>query len=1114
MKKSIYLLLALVLAFASGSVWAQSPTGTVEGNVKDSSGAVIPGAEVTLTNTANNATRTAITDDSGRFRINGVAAGPYRAEAQMTGFKTEVANFQVEVAGFQTLNFVLEVGDISETVEVSDVVQKVNTEEGTLSHVVTGRQVEDLPLNGRNVFTLALLQPGVTQGRNDGIGGQSSINASGNRVRGNNFSLDGVSNNDPITGGATTITPNLDTVAEFRIQNNNFSAEFGRNNGAIINVITKSGTNAFHGTAYWYHRNDAADAREFFDGGDPPPLRQHQAGFTIGGPVARDKTFFFFGFEAFRSFEGDTSSSRFETPEFRQQVASAFPGSTADVLMSAFPGLAVTDPSDIGSISGAFRSAGPPDGIPDIGTASFATPDLNKSYQYNVRVDHEISDSNKLFFRYLWQTNSSPSTNARDPNLGTVFDGHFANGVISDTHIFSPTVVNELRYGYNRSRTDFDVPRADLPDFNINNFAGGDSIFGFGAYGGTPQFFTAEEYHLVDVISINKGNHGIKAGFEYRWNQDDSDFQFLTRGYVTFAGIFDFAANLPQELSARVDPRQVGGVPDLVGTPHFFRQSEFAFFFQDDWKVSDRLTLNLGLRYDNYGQVQETQGRLANIILAPGANVQERIATATVGRVDADGIFGKDNNNFSPRFGFAYDLFGNGKTSLRGGYGIAYDRLFLNVTGNVRFNPPDSSNLGLYPSTLAGGGISAQQWAEFIAGGSQVPFRLPPGVTSLGFNPGGGPLLGVTFPGSPNTIQLGGRITLRSPDPGLRTSYSQNWFFGIQRELPKDMLFEINYVGNVGRKLGFIDHYNRFPGNRFGAPHPFNGLTAADGQFFLNNFFSSENLRTNNINSSYHGLNFQIQKRFSRGLAFQSAFTYGKAIDFGSDNFSSNAGSIFSVEPLLQDLEKGLASFDIRYRTVSNVIWEIPFKKDQQGFLGQVAGGWQLQTILTVQGGSPFTPQAFSSLQDYNGDFRNNDRPDAPSGGTDQFNSNSVQDYVTGVFGASGQTGLFNPNGVPCNRDGVSTNRTGCTAPAAGTLGRSNFIGPDFKNIDFSLFKNFRVPWLGGEDARVQFRAEFFNFLNRVNLNQPSRSFTSFFFGKSTGTSDAREIQFALKFIF
>ncbi|MFQ5739828.1 MAG: TonB-dependent receptor domain-containing protein [Acidobacteriota bacterium] len=1119
----------VLLAVMLGSVaWAQTATGTVDGTAKDASGAVIPGVEVSITNTGTGSVRSTITDGSGRFRVTNIPSGDYRAEAKLTGFKTAVGEFKLDVAGLQTLNFVLEVGEVTTVLEVTDVAQKVNTEEGRMSSVVSGRQVVDLPLNGRNIYQLAILQPGITSGRGSGIGGANgtggSINASGNRSRGNNFSLDGVSNNDPVSGGVATVSPNPDMVAEFRIQNNNFSAEYGRNNGAIINVITKSGSNDFHGSAWWFHRNDALDARETFDT-DIAPLRRHQGGFSIGGPIIKNKTFFFLGFEGERDFRGESSTARFETPELRQLVRDQFPGSLADQLFQAFPGRQITDPAsitDFGSPNGVFGAVffgatGAPDGIPDTGLGSFAADQLFKRYDYNYRVDHEISDNNKLFGRWVSSDQSQPCNAARGPANCDSFDGYFANAIFSDTHIFSATLVNEFRFGYNRNRGDFVVEREDIPDINI--FAAGTgNITGFGAFGGTPQLFTAEEYNLVDVVSINQGDHGIKAGFEYRWNQDDSDFQFLTRGYVGYAGVFDFISNLPYEITVRVDPNVTGGSLPLLGTPRNFRDSEFAFFFQDDWKVSDRLTLNLGVRYDNYGQISEEQGRLANIKLGSGADVFERIAFATVGRVDSDGIFGRDNNNFSPRIGFAYDLFGDGKTSLRGGYGIAYDRLFLNVTGNIRFNPPDSANLSLYPFQLGIG--SPQDLSEFISAQVSVPFPTSlaiPGVTGAGFSPGGTPQLSIDFQGAQVIQTVGG--SLRSPDPSLRTSYSQNWFLGIQREMPWDMLFEANYVGNVGRKLGFIEQFNRFNGARFGVPNPFGNPGVR-----LNPFFTSENLRTNDINSSHNGGNLSVTKRFSQGLAFQSAFTFGKTLDFNSDNFGSNAGGIFTPDPRLKAQEYGLAGFHVGSRWVSNFIWELPFLKNQQGFLGELAGGWQVQGILSFQSGTPYTPRARSSGFDFNGDFRSHDRLDAPSGGTDPFKTPDRNDYRSGVFGttSSAARAVFNPNGLPgdCDGDGSlggpagALEFNGVSCVRQGTLGRSNFFNPGFNQIDFSLFKNFRLPWVGGEDARLQFRAEFFNLFNRTNFNAVQESFTSSQFGRSTSAADAREIQFALKFIF
>ena len=643
-KPTILLFSLLLILALGGSAWAQTATGTVSGTVKDSSGAIIPGAEVTIIHPVKNGSRSAVTDGEGRFRMSSVPSGSWRAEARLTGFATSRTEFELDVAGRAQLNFTLQVGEVTTVTEVTGVQQLVNTAEGTLSAVVQERYIQELPLNGRNVYTLALSMPAVTNGRQAGIGSIDAgmdFNVAGVRSRGNNISLDGVTNNDPLQGGSPALTPNLDTVEEFRIQANNFSAEYGRNNGSVINIVTKSGTNAVHGTAYWYHRNDALDAREIFDD-DIAPLRQHQAGFTVGGPIMKDRAFFFFGFEGFHTTTGESEIETFETSAFRDQVHAAYPGTIMDSLFQTFPGPApTTNLEDIGSLSGEFFAAGDPDGIKDLGQVSFFSPTTTKTYQYNIRIDGEVSDNNKLFGRYIWEDQEEPGQGEgqqfRGPEHATDFEGLDAQGVVSDTHVFSPTVVNELRFGYARDTSNF------VSDTRFPYMYDVSDITGFGAFAGVPQLFTGEEYHLVDVVSVNKGDHGLKFGFEYRWNQDDSDFRLLSVGYFAYNGMFDMVANLPYFVGLRVDPRQVGGVPDLVGTPHNFRQGELGWFVQDDWKVSNRLTLNLGIRYDNYGEINDTQDRIANIILGEGRDVFERVKNSTVGQVEPSGLFARDN---------------------------------------------------------------------------------------------------------------------------------------------------------------------------------------------------------------------------------------------------------------------------------------------------------------------------------------------------------------------------------------------------------------------------------------------------------------------------------------
>ena len=438
------------------------------------------------------------------------------------------------------------------------------------------------------------------------------------------------------------------------------------------------------------------------------------------------------------------------------------------------------------------------------------------------------------------------------------------------------------------------------------------------------------------------------------------------------------------------------------------------------------------------------------------------------------------------------------------------------MSGNTRFNPPFSAGVYLLPfgGFASGLGVTVQEASEILATAATLPAQSPVGLLSNGFNPGGGPQF--IFEGPGGSVELGGTISLRSPDPSLRTSYSMNWFLGVQRELPWDRLAEVNYVGNAGRKLGFIEQYNRFSGDRFGAPDPYDGEHAGDTSINrLNPWFTSENFRTNNVNSSYHGANVSLQKRFSQGLAFNSAFTFGKVLDYGSDNFRNNGGDTFSPNPGRLELERGRAAFDVSKRWVNSIIYEVPFMRGASGFKGSALGGWQVQTLFALQDGSPYSVQLRSSQAqwDLNGDGRNNDRPDAPSGGVGQFNDPGKQAYLDGVFGPnrSAAQAVFTPNGIPgdCDNDGDIGPCIGI-----GTLGRGSMVGPGLNNVDFSLFKNFRVPWVGQEDAAVQFRAEFFNLFNRVNLEQLNENFGSSTFGKVTSAWDAREIQFALKFIF
>ena len=1122
---------------------AQTETGTIAGAVTDPSGAGVPDARVTLRNVGTAATREAATDSTGTFRFNGVPQGNYHVEAQATGFKTGTTDFKLDVAGVQTLNISLEVGAMTQSVEVSGAVQQVNTEDASVSGVVLESQIANLPLNGRDVFTLEILQPGVTQAltarianftaTDSGINwaeGKYSFNTAGHPVQSNDYTLDGVANNSPIYGGKPGATPSVDSVQEFRIQENNFSAEYGRNSGAVVNVVSKAGSNQFHGTAYWFLRNNIFDARTVFDPASIAPLRQTQAGFTAGGPIVKNRTFFFFGFEGLHQFKGSSQIGTFETPQFRALVHSLNPGSGPDKLLQEFPAPAILPGTerDIGSPSTAYATPGPKDGVPDIGQARYVTNSLITGRQYNLRIDQRLSARNQLFGRFTWGPADTSPIEPRSPLLGLHETGFQGQGVFSDTHILSQNMVNEFRWGYTRNRITDSIARFDLPTVTISANIGGDAIGGF-ANVGVPSNNVGEEYSLNDVFSFDHGRHALKFGYEHHWDQDNGNRYTSTNGSIAYRGLMDFAANLADQSTVRINPGQTSGTPQIVGTPDDYRQQDNGVFVQDTWKVTRHLTLNVGLRWDRYGRATERLGRIGQPVLGPGVDIFQQTMNAVVKRVP---YVYNPGNQWAPRFGFAWDPTGDGKTSVRGGYGIAFDRLqFLAFRGGIRFNPPDSASLALNTRQLAGPlGISQSDLAAVLGRTLTVPYSLPPGTTSSGFNPGGGPVLAFSVSGK--TVTLAAPVGVTGQQFQFTPPYSENWFLAVQRQVAPGIILEVAYIGNAGHHIGTSMNYNRFNGDVFGAPNPYTGANGGDtGLNLLNPYLAGVTLSTYNTNSAYQGGYVSISKRFQHGLSFQSAYTYGHAIDETlTGRADANTPDPHSLRP-----QRGTSGYDVTHRWVSNFVYQLPFHPAQQGVAGAVFGGWQLQGIIQMQSGTPYTVVTSNGNYDFNGDGAGTDRPDAPAGGGAQYNGLSRRQFINGVFGSSTPIGpnslnlpvtmtaaqaVFFPTGFQpvgacyaAGKTGAARQLAGRPCLTEGNLGRNTFRGPGYQGVDASLFKNFRVPWLR-ESAKLQFRAEVFNLLNRVNLQQVDNGLDSATFGRVTSAFDAREFQFALKLIF
>ncbi len=1239
---------------------AQIESGTFAGTVTDPSGALIPGAAITVTNQGTNVTAKLETNTSGVYRVGNLSPGVYSLKVEATGFKTFLnQNVELTVGVVQRVDFKMELGATVQTVTVESVAPLVNTEEGRLSSLVGASEVSNLPLNGRNVYQLMQLAPGAVNvsGVMFELGANTVVN--GVRENFNGFWLDGVANKG-LSGGYVTL-PNQDIVQEFRISTLNISAEYGNSAGSVTTIVTKSGTNDFHGTAYEYFRNQALDASEFFRnlfgcelGVDPfchgpargdgrgnlekNPLRFNQFGFTLGGRIRRDKTFFFGSYQGERT---RTFAPAFpltlESPQWRQAVTDALPDSVAALIYSNFPGpngfVLNTVDKFVTDNYGGFGTLVCPDNFDARIASSFqkllgvtqgeatacptaipvgqnATQALNRTLPFQVstvallrtqasqdgllfegnewsaRIDHNIGDGDRLFGRFYWQKTTDQFGFPSFPQtvslrgFTTPFTGLFPNFAISWTHLFSPTIVNELRAGYVRDATDYSVKTA--PGVPLVTFATGD--LGFGSYTGYPNFFHENIYTYADLVTIVKGKHGLKAGVEFRRNMENSDYNVARPSYYFFDHLF-FAADAPLAEVAGVDPGIVSGRPaQLANNVRSWRNLEMGMFFQDDWKVTPHLTLNLGLRYDLYTRHTEKFGRATQFILGQGANITERVRNtntpaglpgcdtlaqirqAQLAGVCGAGGFAKaqalgpgDHNNFGPRFGFAWSPGTSGRTSIRGGFGVSYEGTLYNPLSNTRWNLPfysfnvaynflggDVNNVVYGPSTVDANG-------NVVFDPNQTPTFIGPAT-----NPGqgiGAQAVGNLTGWDPNNPNLA--ILTAIVDPGgLRDPYVYSFFLGVQREVSRNTMLEVNYVGSAGRKLFRAADVNAVRGGRLPIPgmclavqgetvcsnrdttaNPITGdFVNAAGR--VNPNFDSLRVWENAVNSNYNSLQVSATHRRKRGLTLAAHYTWGHSIDGGSDWHSGGvsingqgAGDAYNLDVAHPELDRGHSTFDFRHRFTFSQVWELPWRQDQRGILGHLLGGWQFNGIWTYQTGAHWTafqrgPRDLTcaggaedgniangaggasaclagggTIINVGGDFNldgvDNDRPDPVGSNTVQA---TKEQWIHGFFGGNQDAYEGEYVKAPC---------LGCN----GALGRNTLVGPGLFQTDLSVFKKIPIK----ERFALQFRAEFFNAFNRANFHPPA--FTTHrvdnpLFGQANGTFDPREIQLALKLIW
>ena len=1221
---------------------AQIQNGQFVGTVTDPSGAAIVGAKVTVTNMGTNLSVASTTGDTGLYSAREMPLGTYKITVEAKGFKTSTnTNIVLNAGTTQHVDFKMQIGETTAVVEVTGAVAAVNTEDSKLATTVNIDQVSNLPLNGRNVYDLIQLSPGAVNVRGVVMEAGAETVVNGLRENFNGFLING-SSNKGLSGGTVT-QPIEDTVQEFQQLTLNMSAQYGNSAGSVTNLVTKTGTNSYHGSAWYFGRNDVFDANRFFLNQTNTPkqaLRFNQFGATFGGPVVKDKLFYFLSFQDSRFTESAPPSTvTTESPEFRQAVIDALPNSVAALLYQRFAPTITGAPTgtDLTSyVGGDFGGRLCPDNsnaliasrfaaimgvtsqdqadmaaagcstIPALQTGTLPRTGVNvmnetiaingsqsqqttgsgnlfNGWELSGRIDYNFSQKDRVFGQLSWNrlpdkfgAPNGNNANGRGPAFLNPIIAKSPNGQLSWIHTFSPTILNEARAGYALNIAgDINTATPGIPDLRFD-----DGSMGFGSYNGYPQTFHENIYSYSDMVSISHGKHNVKVGADFRRNIENSQFNVARPSYYFFDYLY-FAADSPYTQTAGVDPGIITGhSAQLASNQRHWRNLEMGAYVQDDWKVNRRLTVNLGLRYDLFQRhnelnnlvttflkgpgnsfldnLQTGAGQIKNANIPaglPGCDTTQQIAQAQIagicgpgGFTSADALGEGDHNNWGPRVGFAWDMFGNARTSLRGGFGVAYEGTLYNPLSNSRWNLPYYSFNSVQNSLV--GDVNTVIYGPYVCNPTCTPdVAATPTYVGPPTNPGQG--VGAQAVGNlsgwdannPNLAFLTGVVF---PE-GIKDPYVYNYYLGVQHEIVPNLIVEANYVGTTGHKLFRSQNVNRAPGERL--PE---GLCATDnlGRRLCSQIDSAVNpagrlnpnygtLRVwqNVVNSNYNAFQFALKKQASHGVTFNLNYTWSHAIDGGSTWHSgatsangAGAGDGYTTDVLLPGLDRGNSIFDIRHRLVANYIWEMPWFRSQPGVIGHILGGWQYNGIVSYQSGAHWEPWTFSnggdpvgsiangsgnsctqadidahncfnSGGDFNLDGVRNDRPNVAASNFDPSHDQWANGWGSGFqfSGGSSANGFFTSPCLAC----------------VGNMGRNTFVGPSFVSWETSLFKKIRIT----ERVGMEFRAEAFNVLNHTNFQLPGAAATnnrtnSSTFGKAGGTFNARNLQFGLKLSF
>ncbi len=1068
---------ALVALLPAGPLGAQTTAG-VYGTVSDTNGGVLPGATVVATNTLTNESRTTHTDHVGAFELRELSLGVYNVRAELAGFS--VVNRQgiaLSLNRNARVDFSLPVGQQTEAITVVGDAPLVDGRSNEMGAVVDQKRVQELPLNGRNALSLVSLVPGAQQLQSDNQQGFESnrVAFNGARPELSNYLLDGGDNTQTLRNYGNP-DPNPDALQEFRVISNNYSAEYGRSVGAVVNVVTKSGTNELHASAFDFFRNDALNGEDVFKGAQRK-LNQHQYGATLGGPLRKDRTFFFLAYQGVRrQRETAPTSTSVATAleragDFSQSVLQGRPVSIVDPLTGKPFSGNVIPAGRLSPIALAFLERVVP--LPNAATSAnpnaySRTFELDEpSDQYLARVDHNIDDRHRLTLSYFMNEGTVPE--ALDPFAYSFRDvetkQHNAN--VHEYWTISSSVLNHFRLGYSRnagSRTLRNEPAITANDLGIayGNLPSGPPVApGFRLNGyfsavqqsGGPK--TSNIYSAADTLTWIKGPHTVRVGAEawlrrlFDVSQDDrngGDFRF--NGNATGNALADFLLGYVSDRFRYRDSSYKSN-----------NQWAFYGFVQDDFRVSSRLTLNLGLRYELDKFPVHPLDLIAVYVPGEQSGCVPQSPRGIVFPCD-DGIprsgFRDDTNNFAPRLGFAYDLTRDGKTVLRGGYGRSYAFAIFNTLQEGQVGIPFALREEVRnrsPRNAPASISLSDPWAA-VTGGNPFPFESDPAD--------------LKFPAA-------GTYTAATLD--LPSGYVHQYNLSLQRQFGTNTVVELSYVGNQGRGLPGFYNINQAVLSATGTAADLDARRPLGGAPFQNlTVFRSD------VSTWYDSLQARFEKRFSAGFSLMGAYTFGKALDYVS--FHSNQSW---SDPARPELDKARADFDRRHLLTVSFLVELPFFKERRGLAGTLLGGWRINGIANYYSGLPVEVAA---SKDYNLDGSAYDRPNVNGGWTKGAPSN---DEIVG--GAT----WFNTSAL--------------TPPAVGeigTLGRNSINGPDYKNVDLALTKNIRLK--GSHE--LQLRIEGFNIFNFANFNNPNGDTTSNDFGKITSVIAPRTLQLGARYSF